>query len=143
MRISMKGLMSALAATILVMAPAALRAQDFKVVVHSGNAVESLTADEASKIFLKQAAKFANGTAAAPVDQKGAVRAPFTKAVHGKSVAAIDTFWQQQIFSGKEVPPPSKGSDDEVIAFVKANPGGIGYVSAGAATAGVKVVAIK
>jgi ABC-type phosphate transport system substrate-binding protein len=143
MRISMKGLMSALAATVMLAAPAVVRAQDFKVVVNSGNAVDALSADEASKIFLKQSAKFANGTAAAPVDQKGAARASFTKAVHGKAVAAIDTYWQQQIFSGKEVPPPTKASDDEVIAFVKSNPGGIGYVSAGAATAGVKVVAIK
>lgn len=143
MRTTMKGVMSALVAAAIVLAPAALRAQDFKVVVNSGNAVDALSSDEASKLFLKQTAKFANGTAAAPADQKGGVRAAFTKAVHGKPVNAIDTYWQQQIFSGKEVPPPTKASDDEVIAFVKSNPGGIGYVSAGAATAGVKVVAIK
>ena len=130
-------------AAIAMAAPRAAQAQDFKVVVNSANAVDALTADEASKIFLKQAPKFANGTTAAPVDQKGAVRASFTKAVHGKAVAAVDTYWQQQIFSGKEVPPAVKNSDDDVIAYVKSNPGGIGYVTAGASTAGVKVVAIK
>ena len=88
-------------AAIAMAAPRAAQAQDFKVVVNSANAVDALTADEASKIFLKQAPKFANGTTAAPVDQKGAVRASFTKAVHGKAVAAVDTYWQQQIFSGK------------------------------------------
>ena len=45
--------------------------------------------------------------------------------------------------SGKEVPPATKASDDDVIAFVKATPGGIGYVSAGASTAGVKVIDVK
>lgn len=143
MRNSMQGIMATLAVVAALAWPSAARAQEFKVVVNSGVAVDAMSADEVSKIFLKQTPKFANGTAAAPVDQKAGPRAAFTKAVHGKPVAAIDTYWQQQIFSGKEVPPPSKATDDDVIAFVKSNPGGIGYVSAGAATAGVKVVTIK
>ncbi len=126
-----------------IAAPRAASAQEFKVVVNSGNSVESMTADEASKIFLKTSVKFSNGTAAVPVDQKGPARAAFTKAVHGRAVSAVDTYWQQQVFSGKDMPPVSKATDDDVIAFVKGNPGGVGYVSAGAATAGVKVVAIK
>jgi ABC-type phosphate transport system substrate-binding protein len=83
--------------------------------------------------------------AAAPVYQvkAAAPRIVFDKTVLGKSVAAVETYWQQQIFSGKDVPPPAKGSDDDVIAFVKATPGGIGYVSAGAAVAGVKVIGVK
>jgi len=58
-------------------------------------------------------------------------------------VQNLDTYWQQQIFSGKDVPPSNKSSDDDVIAFVKSNPGAIGYVSGSAAVAGVKVVAVK
>jgi ABC-type phosphate transport system substrate-binding protein len=120
-------------------------AQEFKVIVNSANATTELPAAAVSKIFLKEAAKFPNGSAAVPVDQGKAspVRAAFTKAVIGRAVSAVETYWQQQIFSGKEVPPASKPSDDEVIAFVKANPGAIGYVSAAASTAGVKVVEIK
>jgi ABC-type phosphate transport system substrate-binding protein len=120
-------------------------AQDFKVIVNSANATEELTADQAAKIFLKQATKFPAGAAATPVDQaKGAaVRAAFSKAVLGKSVAAVETYWQQQIFSGKDVPPATKASDDDIVAFVKGNAGAIGYVSAGTAVAGVKVVSIK
>ncbi len=126
-----------------IAAPAS--AQDFKVIVNSANATTDLSAAVASKIFLKEAAKFPNGSAATPVDQGKAspVRAAFSKAVIGRPVAAVETYWQQQIFSGKEVPPASKASDDEVIAFVKANPGAIGYVSAGASTAGVKVIDVK
>ena len=122
-----------------------LAAQDFKVVVNSGVAVSDISAGEAAKIFLKQSSKFSNGTAAAPVYQAKAAapRIAFDKSVLGKTVAAVETFWQQQIFSGKDVPPPAKASDDEVIAFVKATPGGIGYVSADAAVAGVKVIAVK
>ncbi len=130
-------------AALLPLASAA-SAQEFKVVVNSANTTADLTADVATKLFLKQVPKFPNGTAAQPVDQgKGAAaRVAFTKTVLGRAVSAVESYWQQQIFSGKDVPPPSKGSDDEVVAFVKANAGAIGYVSAGAATAGVKVVTV-
>jgi ABC-type phosphate transport system substrate-binding protein len=46
------------------------------------------------------------------------------------------------VFSGKDVPPPEKGTDADVVAFVKSNPGAIGYVAAGSAD-GVKVVSLK
>lgn len=120
-------------------------AQDFKVIVNSANSTTDLPAATVSKIFLKEMAKFPNGTAASPVDlnKASAVRAAFSKAVVGRPVGAVETYWQQQIFSGKDVPPATKASDDEVIAFVKSNPGAIGYVSAGASTAGVKVVDVK
>ena len=143
MRSLFSALRVALVATVLAATPAL--AQDFKVVVNSANSTTELTADAASKLFLKQSAKFPNGTPAQPVDlsKSSPVRASFSKAVHGRPVSAVESYWQQQIFSGKDVPPAAKSSDDEVIAFVKATPGGIGYVSAGAATAGVKVVEVK
>lgn len=120
-------------------------AQDFKVVVNSANSTSELTADMASKVFLKQVPKFPNGTAAQPVDQGKAspARLAFTRSVLGRAVSAVESYWQQQIFSGKDVPPPTKSGDDEVLAFVKANPGAIGYVSAGSSAAGVKVVTVR
>jgi ABC-type phosphate transport system substrate-binding protein len=131
------------AGLVLLAAPAA--AQEFKIVVNSANSVADLPADVVSKLFLKQAAKFPNGTAAVPVElpKTSAVRKAFNKKVHGRPDAAIESYWQQQIFSGKDVPPATRTSDDDVIAFVKENPGAIGYVSAGASTAGVKVVELK
>ncbi len=130
-------------ALFAVATPAA--AQDVKVIVNSANATADLPGDVVTKLFLKQTTKFPNGTAAQPVDQaKGSsVRVAFSKSVLGRGVAAVESYWQQQIFSGKDVPPPTKASDDEVVAYVKANPGAIGYVSAGASTAGVKVVDVK
>lgn len=136
---------AAMGAFALVIAAAPAAAQDFKVVVNSGNSTSELSADLAAKLFLKQSTKFPNGTAAQPVDlaKASAARVAFSKTVLGRPVGAIETYWQQQIFSGKDVPPAVKASDDDVIAYVKANPGAIGYVSGGAATAGVKVIDVK
>jgi ABC-type phosphate transport system substrate-binding protein len=143
MKLISKLFVSASLALVAMASPAL--AQDFKVIVNSANSTSELPSDVAAKLFLKQTAKFPNGTPAQPVDlAKGsAVRAAFTKSVLGRAVAAVESYWQQQIFSGKDVPPAAKPSDDEVIAFVKANPGAIGYVSAGAGTGGVKVIDVK
>ena len=134
-----------IAAVATLARTSSLSAQEFKVIVNSANSTSELSTDVTAKLFLKQSTKFPNGTAAQPVDlaKTSAVRAAFSKAVLGRPSSAVETYWQQQIFSGKDVPPPAKASDDDVIAFVKANPGAIGYVSAGASTAGVKVVDVK
>ena len=142
----MRSVFRFLAVAALAAVPASLRAQDadFKVIVNSATAVGDLPAADLSKIFLKQGG-FPGGAKAVPVEPaKGAAaRAAFAKKVHGRPVAAIETYWQNQVFSGGESPPPTKGSDAEIVAFVKATPGAIGYVSAGAGTAGVKVIAVK
>lgn len=133
------------AAVATLAGTSSLSAQEFKIIVNSANPTTELSVDATSKLFLKQSTKFPGGTAAQPVDlaKASAVRAAFSKSVLGRPSSAVETYWQQQIFSGKDVPPPAKASDDDVIVFVKANPGAIGYVSAGASTAGVKVLAVK
>lgn len=136
---------AALCAAFVSIASANVSAQSVKIIVNSANAVSELPRDEVTSLFLKKSSKFPGGAAAVPVDQaKGsATRAAFASSILGKTVAALDSYWQQQIFGGGELPPAAKASDDDVVAFVKATPGAIGYVSAGASVAGVKVVAVK
>ena len=117
---------------------------EFAVVVSASNPITSISRDQASKLFLKKIPTWDNGRGeVAPVDQPegSAVREAFTKAVLHKSVSAVKSYWQQQIFSGRGVPPTEKPSDSEVLSFVRSNPNAIGYVSASASVGGgVKVV---
>ena len=118
----------------------------FQLVVNAANPVAKVSADETSKLFLKRARKWSHGGTAVVVDQPAdaAVRSAFSKTVHGRSVSAVTMYWQQQIFAGKNVPPTEKGSDEAVLAFVRANPNAVGYVSADAALGtGVKRIAIQ
>jgi ABC-type phosphate transport system substrate-binding protein len=121
--------------------PAVARAQGYVVIVNTANPVASVSRSDLSKIFLKKVERWPNGQPAAPVDlgASSPAREKFTTDVIGKSPRALEAYWQQQIFSGKNVPPVSKPTDDEVIEFVKANPNAVGYVSPKAAEgAGVK-----
>lgn len=132
-------------ALLLIALARPAEAQAFKVIAHESVAETELPKDVVAKLFLKQVTKFPSGAAAKPVDlvKTSPVRAEFSTAILGRPVSAVETYWQQQIFAGKEVPPAAKASDDEVIALVRSTPGAIGYVSAGAAVSGVKVIAVK
>ena len=123
----------------------AQQAEPFKVIVNASNPVTELTKKDVSKMFMKKLARWENGTPVLPVDQveSSSVRKQFSEAVLGKTVSAVKSYWQEQIFSGKGVPPPEKTSDKEVIDYVKANAGAIGYVSADASLTGVKAVEVK
>lgn len=133
-------------AGILLAAP--LRAQQggYQLIVNAANPVSSLEARDVSRMFRKDVTRWKSGSAVAPVDQRvqSPVRVAFSRKVHGRSVQMIAEFWRQQIFSGRNVPPVEKSSDAEVLEFVRANPGAIGYVSSGLPLGpNVKVVVVN
>ena len=142
-----KRLVAMAAATLVLMAAVLARAEEFsfQVIVNEANAVSSLDKDEVGKLFLKKTTRWESGSAAQPVDQlkTAKVREDFSTKILGKSLAAVDSLWRQKIFSGAAVPPLEKGSDEEVVAFVKANVGAIGYVSKGTGLSGVKSITVK
>lgn len=117
----------------------------FKLVVHPSNPTSSLTREQAAKLFLKKANTWSDGRAVVPVDQveSSAIRVAFAKQVLGKKVSEVKAYWQQQIFSGRAIPPVERSSDAQVVRFVAGNELAIGYVAEGAAKGDLKVVQIS
>ncbi len=134
-----------LAALLALSAAPAAADSGYVVIVNAGNPATAASRREVSRWFLRQASAWGDGARVAPVDQpkSSPVREAFTREVLGRSVDAVSSYWVQAIYSGREVPPPEKMGDAEVVAYVRATPGGIGYVSPGAALDGVKRLAIK
>ncbi len=66
------------------------------------------------------------------------------KEIIGKDSISLSRYWEQAIFSGRAVPPPTLSTDLEIMDFVRRNPGAIGYVSANtsldAALKAIKIV---
>jgi len=83
-----------------------------------------------SSIFLKQAAKWGDGSPVLPVDQsmRSRVRQSFTADVLGQPMVELQLLWSRKVATGV-TPPPVKQTDEDVIAFVAATPGAIGYIS--------------
>jgi len=118
---------------------------ELRVVVNEANSVSSLSRQEVSDLFLKKTSRRAQLGLVMPVDQAegAAVRETLNREIHHKSLSAVRAYWQQRIFSGRDVPPPEKEGDAEVLSFVRKNPGAIGYISSTASAAGVKVVEVR
>jgi ABC-type phosphate transport system substrate-binding protein len=137
----------AAAATLITAAPG-MRAQEadaFRVVVHPDAPVQTLTTGELSQVFLKRKTRWEDGTRAVPVDQAAGSRArdAFVRVVFDRSPTAMAAYWQQQIFSGRGVPPPELAGDQAVVEYVASHPGAIGYVAPGVAVRGVRIVEVR
>jgi ABC-type phosphate transport system substrate-binding protein len=131
------------ASIALVALPAAAHAQDgFVLIANRANPVSTLARDEASKLFLLKRRKWSSGQTAQPVDQveSSGVRRLFSNWIHLMDVPSVKSFWQEIVFSGKGEPPPECASDEEVLAFVRATPNAVGYVSSSTLTIGVKIL---
>jgi ABC-type phosphate transport system substrate-binding protein len=121
------------------------RGDGFLVVVNEQNAVATLPRTTVSRYFLKKVSRWDSGAVALPVDlpPDSPIRDAFSRRVLSKSVSSIRAYWQQQIFSGRDVPPPEKPNDAAVLEFVQSNPTAIAYVSSAAALPrGVRVLTI-
>lgn len=121
------GLLSALGCTV----PA--QAGDVYVIA---NAALTLAPDDIRDIYLGDR-QIVAGVKLVPVDN-GAAQPEFLAKVVKLDAGKYGAIWTKKGFRDGLNPPPVKGSDAEVIAAVKATPGGIGYVSS--SPAGVKIV---
>jgi ABC-type phosphate transport system substrate-binding protein len=124
-------------------APARAADQPFLVVAHPAIQVTELSRAHLSRLFLKKSTQWSDGSAVRPVEplQPG-LRQAFARQVHERSLADLAAYWNALIFSGRELPPLEKSNDADVVSYVRATPGAIGYVSAGADTTGVQVVGV-
>ena len=124
--------------------PAAGADSAYRVIVHpsvKGNQIPRATL---SSIFLKQAPRWGDGTPVLPVDQsmRSSVRQQFAAEVLQRQMMELQIFWSRRMATGV-APPPVKQTDEEIVAFVAATPGSIGYVSAAAALPGtVRPIAV-
>ena len=139
-------LLLALVALALV-APQQLSAQRFVIVVNPHNPVTRLKQAQLSRIYLgKLQAWEMNGSLqpVAPVDQTAdsPLRAAFSQRMLHKSVSETASYWRQELYAGRNVPPPEQ-TEADAIQTVRTVIGAIAYVSDKADLKGVKIVAVE
>lgn len=135
------------AAALLVTGTHAAAAQRYVVVVNPRNPVARLNQAQVSRIYLgKLQAWDINGELqpVAPVDQlhDAPIRAAFSQRILRKSVSETASYWRQELYAGRSVPPPEQ-SESEALQTVRSVVGAIAYVSESADLRGVKVVPVQ
>ena len=119
--------------------------QEFQVIVHPSVQGTRISRANLSALFTGKTARWGDKSQAVPVDQsaKTPVRRAFTTTVIGLSMGELQLYWQRRVAAEHVFPPPIRNSDQEVLAFVSANAGAIGYVAVDTPIPeGVKVIAV-
>ena len=133
-----------LAAMACVLATQAAQAADVKVIANPSVGAASISADEIKGVFLSTRTSLGDGSHVEPVLEKGGpAHDAFVKEYLGKTDAALQTYYRSLVFTGKASMPKMLASDTEMVAYVARTKGAVGYVGAGAGTAGVKVLEVK
>ncbi len=137
--------LTALCATVFAQQAPAASAPPYQIIVNPTNPAASVERKFLEDAFLKKTTTWPSGDVIRPVDlaPDSATRNRFSRDVLNRSVEAVKSYWQQRIFSGRDVPPPELDHDDDVVKFVLGHPGGVGYVSGTATVTGAKVVAVR
>jgi hypothetical protein len=139
----------ALAVIALAFASSAIasRAADerYKVIVHPGNSIGWIERTFLCNAYLKKEIEWSDGAAILPVDLATtySVREQFTHDVLRKTSAQLKNYWNQRIFSGKGTPPPEAHVIRDVIAYVLADRGAIGYIPVDVDPGGAKVIEVR
>jgi ABC-type phosphate transport system substrate-binding protein len=141
------GRLLAFAMIVLGLANTSIAGDDggFKVIVNPELPVDAADRDLLRDVYLKKTTEWGNGDTAHPVDlaSKFPARDRFTEHVIRKTPAQLRTYWNQQIFSGKGVPPPEADSVADAVAYVVATKGAVGYIPADADPGRAKVIRLK
>jgi ABC-type phosphate transport system substrate-binding protein len=117
----------------------------FLIIVNPNNQTTAVDQHFIEDAFLKKTTRWPNDEVIRPVDlaADSHTRERFSLDLLKRSVAAIKGYWQQRIFSGRDVPPPELDTDDQVVSYVLKHEGAIGYVSGGAHLNGSKILTIE
>lgn len=124
--------------------PARADAAGFCLIVNQANPATAASASEIADLFLKRTTRWSDGELVRAVDLRpdASARQAFSREVLKRSVSAVRNYWQQRIFSGRDVPPPELESDQAVIRYVASHRGAIGYISQCVQASAVKVLKV-
>ena len=118
---------------------------EFVVIVNPQNPNNEATRELVAEAFLKKTTRWRNGEGIRPVDlpPDSPTRGYFSNSVLKRSVAAVRSYWQQRIFTGRDVPPPELANEEAVVRYVLKYPGAVGYVASNAKLGGAKVLILR
>jgi ABC-type phosphate transport system substrate-binding protein len=117
----------------------------FRLIVNPANPAAAIDRAFVAEAFLKKTTRWPNDEVIRPVDLEAdsPIRRRFSDEILKRSVAAVKSYWQQLVFSGRGLPPPELDAEDQVVRFVLKSPGAIGYVSASTNIQGAKAIPVR
>lgn len=132
-----------LSVVCLVVCAANTAAAELVVIGNPGLAETHIAAKKLQRIYLGKLTRWTDDQAIVPVMLKaGPEHEEFVSSYLDRSLHRFVTYWRQMVFTGKGMPPRSFANEKELVAFVAATPGAVGYASHKADVQAVKVMTV-
>ncbi|MGE0083733.1 MAG: hypothetical protein AB7S75_04870 [Desulfococcaceae bacterium] len=131
-----------LACVLVLMAIPVISGQQTLVICNSSVPHDSLGSGDIQQIFLGRKTRWSDNQKISFVIMKeGEAHTEFLRSYVSKTPSQYQAFWRKMVFTGQSGLPLSFSAPEEIINYVAATPGAIGYVPAGLPHDRVKVVA--
>jgi len=117
---------------LLLVTPLFPQEQVIRIIANADINETVITSETVRSIFLGKKVKWENGDQIIIVtlDAEAQVHEQFLKLFIKKTPYSFTNFWQIKLFTGKGVPPISFPTEEDVIHYVAATQGAVGYISA-------------
>jgi hypothetical protein len=117
-------------------------AKELNVIVNKSASIDKLTAVDIRRIYLAKMTHLPSGDKIIPLDvsQDSDLYANFYKAVVGKGIAQISSYWSRMLFTGKGRPPEQILDRSRLIKSVEDDKKYIGYVEGEVLSENIKIV---
>jgi len=143
----LKAALGLLAVAALAAAPSPATAEPEAatvVIAHPGVKEKALDADAVQRLFLgKKTTWEGGGGVILAVLAEGPLHETFLKAYVGKTASQFTSHWRKLVFTGKASEPRSFATEEELVAFVAATPGAVGYVGGSVEKKGVQQLVVS
>lgn len=121
-----------------------LRADDAVFIAHPDVKAESISAAEAKAMLLgNQTSWSGGGNLKLAVLTSGPVHEAVLRVYTERSADQFEKYWKKLVFTGKGSMPEQAADEAALVAYVAKTPGALGYVAAGSAPAGVKIIPVR
>jgi hypothetical protein len=130
-------------ASLALILAARASAAEFKVIANPSVSAGDVSIDDLKAVFLQTKTSIGDSHVTPVLEKSGVAHEAFLSKCVGKSDSALVTYYLSLVFTGKGSIPKTLSSDEEVAAYVSKTKGAVGYVSASAPAAGVKVLEVK
>jgi ABC-type phosphate transport system substrate-binding protein len=118
-------------------------AADVQIIANASVRATNLSADEVKDIFLGAKTSVAGGDVSPVLASGGAAHEVFLSTYVGKSDQGLRNHFKTLVFTGKGSMPKSFATDAEIVKYVAATKGAIGYISGSADAGAARKISVK
>lgn len=136
------------AATLLLLLLAVLGAAPadelrIRLVAHPDLGITRVDPQLVRRVYLGQPARVGDTALVPALLRDDAVQEALTRRYLQRTASQFMTYWRQQVFAGKGLPPRSFETEAMVLEFVRTTPGAIAFLRAGGVREGVIVLEVE